>query len=480
MELREYCALDATDLARIIAEREVEVAQVKACAYKAIAATNETLNAVIETWEADEPCEKMGDWGLLRGVPYLVKDLPFEKGRTCEMGSQLGKGVVCQEDSAVVDRLRTAGALSVGRTTTSEFALAAVTENRVTGQTANPWAPDRSAAGSSGGSASAVAAGMVPFALGNDGGGSIRMPASFCGLVGLKPSRGRVTCAPDPTLNYSGLVVPFALTRSVRDAALLLDCTQGAAVGDDVVIVQPKGSYVASIKEATPPLRIGVATEPWSGVKVDGDVKEAVSRVAEQCAELGHEVQISRPQFDFDRYLEAQKAIWSAYAHADIAALGRETGREPSESNLQSSTLAVYERGRAMLSEDLINALQTYHAVTRDVAKWFETFDVLLTPTCAITPRPLGAYDPDAKNLSVDSFFEEQLAPHESFTSLANCTGQPAISLPIRQSRDGLPIGIQIMTRFGDEKTLLQMGAQLEQVNPQGRESLPLIHSGRT
>ncbi|MBT5435499.1 MAG: amidase, partial [Rhodospirillaceae bacterium] len=325
------------------------------------------------------------------------------------------------------------------------------------------------------GSAAIVAAGGVPIASGGDAGGSIRMPASFCGLVGLKPTRGRVT-APGDVESLSGLAHNFALTRTVRDCAALLDAVEGPDLGDPYAIAPPVRPYLDEIGHPPDRLSIGFATTAWSGLPVDSDVADAVRSAAGMCAQLGHTVEESAPEIDYEPYLAAQKIIWCAYTAYGVNQIARATERTPSEHNLQATTWATYVAGLDVTAEAFMNAVAHYDGVVRRASAFFDKHDVLLTPTCTITPRTLGTFDPDAPGATVGMIFD-QLGPHETFTALFNATGQPAISLPLGQGDTGLPIGIQVVSRFGRDDVLLALAATLEEAMP-WKDRVPTVHAG--
>jgi amidase len=474
MTLSEYAACDAIGLAELLRRGDVTPGELAALALAAIGKVNPQLNCVVESFP--DRAKGLGDRpaGPFGGVPFLGKDLPFEKGVRAEMGSELAQGYVSPVDTELAIRLRAAGAINLGRTATSEFAFAATTENRATGKTRNPWNTDRSTAGSSGGAAASVASGIVPFAQGSDAGGSIRTPSSFCGLVGLKPTRARVPLAPFETLSQAGLNNFFVLTRTVRDCAAILDAVEGPATGDAFEIPRPVMPYLATIARPPAPLRIAFTATAWSGLPVDTAVADAVRRTATLCEGLGHRVAEAAPSFDYATFLAAQKLLWLPHVVQDIDAVARELGRTPGPDNLQTTTWDLYCRGRKTPATALLAALDTYSEICRSVAVFWTRHDMLLTPTCTILPRPLGTFDPDAPGADADAMFD-QLAPHETFTALFNATGQPAISLPLEVSSDGLPIGLQFVARFGDEARLLALAAQLEAAQPwSGRR--PAVH----
>jgi amidase len=440
-----------------------------------IEAVNPRLNAVIETYaDAIEALPEKAGPGPYFGLPVLTKDFPLEAGRPGEFGSVFAKGFRSPYDYAFWVKLRAAGLNNIGRTTTSEFGLAAATESSLYGPTYNPWDPTRGVAGSSGGSAAAVAAGIVPFAQGADGGGSIRTPSSFCGIVGLKPSRGRVTGAPESNAPLLGLAIAFMLTRSVRDCATLLDLCAGPAPGDGYEIPPPSIPYAKAIQTPPAKLRIALCTTSWSGTPIHPDILAATKEAGHRLESLGHDVVESGPEFDYAPYLDAQKIIWGAFTTQSLDELAGYLGRKIDETQLQSSMLAAYHYGKTLNAAQLISALAVYDQVTRKVGEFLARFDVLVTPTCPTLPEPVGTYNPARPGMTIDKIFED-LAPKETFSALFNGTGSPALSLPLGQSQQGLPIGIQFVAAFGREDLLLCLAAVLEQ-EVRWHERRPPIH----
>lgn len=465
MTLAEYAAHDGLGLAALVAAGTVTSRELCEAMLRAIELVNPRLNGVIETFPDRLPDQDARFDGPFGGVPFLIKDVPMEGGVRSEIGSQLARGFTLPHDQEVMRRFRTAGFVNLGRTTTSELALAASTVSRLTGATANPWDLSRSTAGSSGGAAAMVAAGVLPVAHAADGGGSIRNPASFCGLVGLKPSRGRISAAPDWGQCMSGLSVNFVLTRTVRDCAASLDAAAGAAPGDPYVIQASPQRYLDAI--GTPPkrLRIALNRRVWSGLPLDPQVAAALDRTGTLLQSLGHTVEDASPEFDYEPYLNAQTTIWAAYTAQAIDDIARQTRQVPALDTLQSTTLAMYELGRRISAIDFIEADLRYNATTRQVARLFETYDLLVTPTCTVTPLPIAAADLDKPDATARDFFD-QLAPIETFTALFNATGQPALSVPLMHSDDGLPIGMQLVGRSGADDVVLSLAAALEQAAP--------------
>lgn len=465
MDLHEYAQYDGLGLAELVRSKAVTAREVCSLALEAISQVNPQLNAVLEVFPDRLPKQEETPSGPFAGVPFLIKDLPIERGVLAEMGSRLAKGFKADHDAELMMRFRRAGLVTLGRTATSEFALAALTRSVHSGVTRNPWNLERSTAGSSGGSAAAVAAGVVPLAQGSDGGGSIRNPASFCGLVGLKPTRGRVSLGPDDGDAYSGMVTSFALTRSVRDCAALLDAVAGPAVGDPFEIPQPEQPFLDEVSADAGQLRIGFTTRAWSGLPVDGEIVEAVERTVALCGDLGHTVEEDSPSFDYEPFLKAQIDLWCAHVAASINFVARAVGHAPTPKTLQTTTWATYRAGKEMTATRFLAAEAVYNDMTRRVARFFVDRDVLVTPTNTVLPLPLDRHDINAPGATVRDLFDH-LAPIETFTALFNATGQPALSLPLQWSRGGLPIGIHLVGRFGDEARLFRLAGALERAQP--------------
>ncbi|MCC7410934.1 MAG: amidase [Gammaproteobacteria bacterium] len=464
MNLSEYAQYDALGLAALVRSREVSAAELTACAREAIETLNPQVNAVIEQFDPAEAGGKPD--APFFGVPFLVKDLVVHAaGRRCEMGSRLALGMVADHDTHLMQRFRAAGLHTVGRTQAPEFGYCPTTETVAFGPVHNPWALDRMPGGSSGGSAAAVAAGMVPIAHANDGGGSIRLPAHCCGLVGLKPTRGRVPIGPDAADGLNGLAAEFVVSRTVRDSALLLDLVHGAEPGDPYVITPPARPYADVITRPPGRLRIAWTDRPWSGTAVDPQVQTALAATVRLCAAQGHELVEARPEFDYEDYINATHVIWTANLAGWVDLIAAATGREINQGTLESTTLACWEHGRSLLASDLLWAFGVMNTVSRSVAPFFTDHDLLLTPTAARPALPLG--EMNANDAGLDAFgWTQKVFEFAPFTALFNMTGQPAVSLPLARTGTGLPIGMQFAGRWGDEATLLAIAAQLEQAAP--------------
>lgn len=462
MKLREYLTFDGLGLAELIRRREATPREIGRCTVEAVEAVNPRINAVIELYaDAIDGLEERPGPAPFCGLPTLTKDFPIESGRPAEFGSVFARGFKAAFDYAFWTKLKAGGLANIGRTTTSEFGLAAATESSLYGATRNPWDPDRGVAGSSGGAAAAVASGIVPLAQGADGGGSIRTPSAFCGTVGLKPSRGRVSGAPESNAPLLGLATSFMLTRSVRDTAALLDLAWGAIPGDAYEVIRPDASYSRAIERPPERLHVALCTTSWSGYPLETQVTATVNEVGRRLEQLGHVVEEATPQFAYQPYLDAQKVIWAAFTAQSLDELSAILRRPIDESGLQQTTLAVYHYGKSLDAARLIAALATYDQVTRAVGEFLARFDILVTPTCPTTPEKIGTYDPDRAGRTIETVFDD-LAPKETFTALFNATGSPAMSLPLGWTTSGLPIGVQLISSFGREDLLLRLAAVLE------------------
>jgi amidase len=482
VRLDEFASHDATGLAELVRRREVTPGQLAQCVVEGVERVNPSLGAVLEVFT--DRIESLGRSAAtapgdapFAGVPTMLKDLfNGEAGSPCENGSRLAAGWVTPSDSEFVRRIKASGLVTLGRTTTSEFGILGTTETLAAGPTSTPWSTAHMAGGSSGGSAAAVGAGIVPVASASDGGGSIRIPASACGVVGLKPSRGRVTWGPQVAEALSGWAVHFMVSRSVRDSAALLDALSGPMTGDPFVIAPPVRPYATEVGAPVERLRVAVATRPWSGHESDPEVTAATLQTANLLADLGHEVTEAEDLLHWEGFLGAMTDVWAADAAHTIDTFAQLVGRPVDATTVEGVTLAAVEHGRRVSAGQLMNALDYGNQVTRSMGALFVEHDVLLTPTLGRLPAPLGAYDPTA-DLSLHDLFAGWSA-WESFLPAFNATGQPAISLPLHMSTGGLPIGIQLVSGFGAEDVLLRLAGQLEQAAP-WRERTPAQHVSR-
>lgn len=469
--MTDLARMDATAQADLVRSGEASPVELVEAAIARIEASNPELNAVIHPLFEKGLESAKGELpdGPFRGVPFLLKDLmahsagdPFHEG----MKHLRDIGWTEDEDTELVRRFRAAGFVVLGHTNTPELGILATTEPEAHGPTHNPWDKDRSPAGSSGGSAAAVAAGMVPVAHANDGGGSIRMPASACGLVGLKPSRGRVSLAPEFGDVMTGLMNEHVVSHSVRDSARILDLIDGQAPGDPYSAPTPARPYLEEVGVDPGKLRVGLmTTAPADKFEVHPDCVAAAVATGKLLESLGHSVELSHPTaLDDGDYTERFIQRWAAGVGWNLDYWSRKTGKEVGEDGVEASTWGLAQMGRSFSGPDYLSALEYQQRSARDAAAWWEGgFDLLLTPTMGEPPTPLGAFAPDPENPVAPLF---RCIPTAGFVAFWNTTGQPGISLPLHWSDEGLPIGTQLVAAYGREDLLIRVAAQLEEAQP--------------
>jgi len=458
--------LDATAQADLVRRKQVKSIELVEAAIDRIERLNPTLNAVITPMydEARKAASGPLPDGPFTGVPFLLKDLTAQyAGVRLTAGSAFLRDHVSDHDTELVIRLKRAGLIVLGKTNTPEFGLLPTTEPRLFGPTRNPWDTTRTAGGSSGGSAAAVAAGIVSMAHGNDGGGSIRIPASCCGLFGLKPTRARNPLGPDLGEDWEGLAVEHALTRSVRDSAALLDATSGPDLGDPYPAPPPKRPFLEEVGADPGKLRIAFATETPTGIPLHPDCVTAVKDAAALCQDLGHEVVEASITVDEDAITKPFINFMSAAASAAIDGWARRTGQTPTPDLFEPYTWGMYLIGREQTASDYVLGVQGLQRLSRDIAPFFVEHDIWLTPTLAEPPVPLGSFEPTPENPLQGL---QRSATFVPFTPICNVTGQPAVSMPLYWNSDGLPVGIHFVAPFGDEATLFRLAAQFEQARP--------------
>ena len=462
----EFQRYDAVGLAKLVRDRQVSPTELLDAAIECVESRNPVVNAVVSRLydEARRAIAAGLPDGPFTGVPFLLKDIgALLTGTRTTFGSRMFTTFVADHDSELVARYRRSGLVIFGKTNTPEFGIAPTTEPQLFGPTKNPWNLGYSPGGSSGGAAAAVACGMVPAAHGNDGGGSIRIPASCCGLFGLKPTRARTPMGPDVGEGWGGLAVSHAITRTVCDSAALLDVTAGPDVGDPYWAPPPTRPFLDEVGVDPGRLRIAVCTEPWNGSLVDAECKEAVAAAAKLCAGLGHVVDEARPEIDAHALGEAQRMIVSSSTRMVLEMRAAFSGREPKADDVEAYTWRVATYGSQLRAVDYARSTIAVHRAGRAVARFFTRWDVLLTPTMCRPPYRLKELDTMSDNAEA---FTTLLLGAIAFTSLFNASGSPAMSVPLHWSRDGLPIGVQFVSGFGEEARLLRLAAQLETAQP--------------
>jgi amidase len=482
MDLAEYAMSDGVALAKLVRTREITPKELANLFAEAVEKVNPKINAVIEVWsdriESLEGHEAAPDCPFA-GVPFLMKDLGAgEAGRRQDNGSRLLKGHVVERDAFLTERFRRAGLTLLGRTTCPELGMGISTESVLTGATRNPWDTDMMAGGSSGGSAASVAAGIAPVAHASDNGGSIRIPASACGLVGLKPSRGRVTSGPDIGEIMSGTLQEFVVSRTIRDTAMVLDAVSAPAPGDPFVIVQPPRPYRQEVGAPVEKMRMAWTTNSWQpDGRVDSEVAWCVERVVSELGRAGHEVVEASPVFDYEEFLKATCDAWAFGMYAGMDMYAAMTGRQISAETVEPVMLSYYDYSKRLAAGDAFMTEMNLNKFRRIFGRFFETYDLLVTPTLTKLPEPIGVYSKTRTDIDYPGFMR-LCDETKGFCTAANVTGQPAISLPLGQSKSGLPIGVQFIARFGAEATLIRLGSYLEQAMP-WRDRMPRVHASR-
>jgi amidase len=474
MPFPEYVDYDGVGLADLIARRDMTALEVVDAAIARAEELNPRLNAIIyRTFErARERAKDASRDTPFKGVPFLLKDILAQTTEApTRSASAFTPNVPAPHDAELTARFRRAGLISLGKTNAPEFGLLPITESKLYGAARNPWKLSHSTGGSSGGSAAAVAARIVPLAHANDGGGSIRIPASCCGLVGLKPTRGRNPLGPDFGDVLGGLVAEHVVSRSVRDTAVALDAVAGPALGDPYVAPPPARPFAEALHEGRPRLKIAFTRRNLAGEPLHPDCIAAVESAAKLCQELGHEVAEDAPPVDAAATSQAFLAIWAAGVAMVIDAVALLTGQKPTEDRFEGLTWGFYRQGKTIAASHYMMAWLQLQRIARVVAQWHVKWDVWLTPTLGAPPLALGSIDIAETDVAKAS---APLLSYVPITPLQNATGQPAINLPLYWNGSGLPIGTQLVGRFGDEWTLLALAAELERARPWDRRRPPL------
>lgn len=476
MNLEEYSRYDALGLAQLVQKRKVSPRELAQTALKAIEAVNPKLKAVIEIYDdriAKLDAKTLGR-GPFRGVPFLIKDVgPHLKGRKTEFCSRLCQGLTGEVDSNFATLLKASGLNIMGRTNTPEFSMASSSENLLYGNTSTPWKLGYSACGSTGGGAAAVAAGIVPMAHGSDIGGSIRGPAAWCGGIGLKPSRGRISSGPLYDEWGFGMAMNFVQTRSMRDTATMLDCVAIPQPGDPFVIKPAPKPYVKYLRPSGRKLKIAWSAKQLLDVPVDPEIAATVQKTAKALAKLGHKVSEAAPSIDLAALDRICLGIWFFGFDRRLDGYATRTGRKIGPDTLEAGTLRFYEFAKSVSQAAYLDALANMNTARRAIGAFFADYDVWLTPTTAQTGPKHGVLNmnvdlPPLEFVTNEERYQQFLVPY-------NVTGQPAMSLPLGTHSNGLPIGVQVGARPGEDHLLIELGAELERAMP-WRDRRPQIH----
>ncbi len=491
----DYTRYDGLGLAELVRKRQVQPLELVDAAIRRIEALNPKLNAVIcPTYEAArEAARGPLPEGPFQGVPFLLKDLgPACAGVPMRKGSRFYQDYIPDHDSEIVKRYRAGGLVFLGKTNAPELGLLPVTEPQLFGPSNNPWDLSRTTGGSSGGSACAVAARMVPLAHGNDGGGSIRIPASCCGIFGLKPTRGRNPLGPDTGEWWHGLAIDHVLTVSVRDSAAALDATAGPDPGALYFAAPPARPFLEETQREPGKLHIAFTAKPFQPAQVHPDCLRALEKTVELCRQLGHEVDEADLPVDGKAFSRAFFTLVCCETRAAMEEDQASVGRKPSSRYFESATWVAGLLGRNFKGSDLSKAIHFLQNSARPVGRFFEKYDVLLTPTLSRPPLKRGEMQTKGTQALMMKLFgglnagsligafarmDEVAAQAFEFTPFAplfNVTGQPAMSVPLHWNAEGLPIGLQFVGRFGDEATLFRLAAQLEKARPWANRIPPL------
>ncbi len=487
MKTSEYLQADATALAELVRRGETSAYELLELALRQSAAAQPKTNAICRLMEAEARAQaKRPLSGAFAGVPFLIKDCAQDyAGLPTSFGSRSMANKVAPQHAHVVRRFLEAGLVIFGKTNLPEFALKAVTDSRLFGRAQNPWDLSRTPGGSSGGAAAAIASGVVPMAAGNDGGGSIRIPAAYCGLLGLRPSRGRISQGPADGEIWFGASSEGVISRSVRDTAAALDVMAGGEPGDPFVLARPGEPYVELMQRDPPRLRIGFTCASPIGTEVDREAVAAVNDAAKLLENLGHQVEEAAPEIDGAALAKSFLNIYFGQVEAFVAQ-ARADGARVGDFELLTRVIATL--GRATSAGRMTAELRKWNSYARALARFHARYDLLLTPTVAHPAILHGQGDPSAAEQAMLNILDrtgllglltrmgvldgmvDQIArdslQYVPFTQLANLTGVPAISVPLYWTAEGLPLGVQFVARFGEEDILLQLARQLEEARP--------------
>jgi amidase len=490
---------DALGLAALVRNREVSAEELLEEAIARTERLNPALNAVITPmYDLAREASRGGPGsGSFAGVPLLLKDLLHSyRGVPLTSGSAVLRNFAPEYDSEVVERLKRAGFVVFGKTNVPEFGLVAATEPEAFGPSRNPWDTERTPGGSSGGSAAAVASGMTPIASATDGGGSIRIPAAWCGLFGLKPTRGRVPTGPLFGEIWDGAVVHHVLTRSVRDSAAALDALAGPATGDPYVIAAPERPYLEEVSSPPPPLRIAFSTRSPLDAEVDPHCRSAVEETVLLLEDLGHGVEEAEPQIDGRQVAHAYLTLYFGHVAADLRELCGTMGRAAVTKGTEPATQVLGLIGESISAAEFVEVKRSWNIFSRAMGAFHQKYDLFITPATASLPPTVGSLAQTRLQRAglkivnrtragravratglVERLAMENLGP-VSFSQLPNLTGQPAMSVPLHWTAEGLPCGVQFIAPTAGEAILFRIAAQLEEARPWVQRRPP-VHAGK-
>ena len=464
MNNSEYFTYDALGLAELVRKKQISSIELLEVAIALTEKLDPKLNAVpIKHFElARENLKNNTDSGIFNGVPFLLKDLNnYLKGTVTSGGSRVLENITADHTSELVKRTLDSGLNIFGKTNSPELGLTVTTEPVLYGPTRNPWDLDRSSGGSSGGASSAVAAGIIPMAQASDGGGSIRIPASCCGLFGLKPTRARTPLGPVSLEGWGGQSIFHCVSVSVRDSAALLDVTSGAEKGAPYRSAYQEKSFLEQINIEPGNLKIGYLED--SSISVDEDVKEVMNSTIDLCQKLGHSVESTKINFSSEEISLAIITIISSNVSYAVKSQSDQTGREVSNEYFENVTLQMAENGNNFSASDYVNAIKINHRLGQELEKMFDQYDVLLSPVLASPPVKIGTINMNTNDMKT---YVERLTKYSPFTGIFNQSGQPSMSVPLFRTKDNLPVGSMFSAAFGNENLLFSLAGQLEQAQP--------------
>ena len=464
MNNSEYFSYDALGLAELVRTKQISPSELLEIAIGLTEKLDPKLNAIpIKHFDlARENLKNQNNTGIFNGVPFLLKDLNnYLEGTVTSGGSRVLKNIKADHTSELVKRTVDSGLNIFGKTNSPELGLTVTTEPVLYGPTRNPWSLDRSSGGSSGGASAAVASGIIPMAQASDGGGSIRIPASCCGLFGLKPTRARTPLGPASLEGWGGQSIFHCVSLSVRDSAALLDVTSGHEKGAPYRSAYQEKSFFEQINIEPGKLKIGYLED--SNIPINADVKEIMDSTINLCEKLGHSIESTKINFSSEEISLAIVTIISSNVAYAVKSQSQQTGREISNEFFENVTLQMAENGKNFSDSDYINAIKINHRLGQDLEKMFDKYDVLLSPVLASPPVKIGTINMDTTDMKT---YVERLTQYSPFTGVFNQSGQPSMSVPLYRTKDNLPIGSMFSAAFGNENLLFSLAGQLEQAEP--------------